>query len=295
MFNPDSWMFKIAVVVAILCVRESVRFVGRRRAARACAVGSRPGSGRSETVQVLDTFLLILGLNMFVIQPGVVQAYRIPSGSMEDTLQYHPAEDRILASKAVYHVRDPQAAEIVVFKPPPLADAEPGENFIKRCIGAPGDVIEVRNRKLYSNGKPVDEPYVKWSTFEYSYDMKIVQGRVYTRERPLNLDFSFRSPWVQEHHARGGQVWPVSDQEHIERATPEPVPAGMYLLLGDHRDNSSDGHVWGFVPRENIIGKAFYILWPPSRIGLLDNMRTHARSSASFPTKPRSPQEVAVR
>lgn len=287
-------MFKIAVVVAVLCVRESVRFVGRRRAAQALPVGSRASSGRSEIVQALDTFLLIIGLNLFVIQPGVVQAYRIPSGSMEDTLQYQPAEDRILASKAVYHVRDPRVGEIVVFQPPPQADAEPGENFIKRCIGAPGDVIEVRNRKLYRNGKPLDEPYVKWSTSEYSYDMKIVEGRVYTRERPLNLDFNFRPPWVLEHHARGGQVAPSPDQEHIDTAKPETVPAGMYLLLGDHRDNSSDGHVWGFVPRENIRGKAFCILWPPSHIGLLDKVSDRPRATSLLGTS-RSSHNVALR
>jgi signal peptidase I len=295
MFNPDSWMFKIAVVVAILCVRESVRFVSRPRASKALDVRSRTGAQRSEVVQALDTFLLIIGLNLFVIQPAVVQAYRIPSGSMEDTLQWQPSEDRILASKAVYHVRDPQAGEIVVFKPPPQAGAEPGENFIKRCIGAPGDVIETRGRTLYRNGKPVKEPYVKWSSSEYSYDMKIVDGKVFTRERPLNLDFNFRPLWVQEHHARDGQVWPALHQEHIERARPEPVPPATYLMLGDHCDRSSDGHVWGFVPRENIIGKAFCVLWPPSRIGLLDKISAPSRTANSHVSRPHLPQNVAVR
>jgi signal peptidase I len=242
MFNPDSWMFKFAVVMAILFVRESVRFVGRRRAVEVVPARRQ----RSELVQALDTFLLIIGLNMFVIQPGVVQAYRIPSGSMEDTLQYRPREDRVLVSKAVYHVRNPQGGEIVVFKPPPQTDAQPGENLIKRCIGAPGDVVEARNRRFYCNGRLLDEPYVKWSTRSYSYDMKIVDGKVYTRQRPFNLDFQFNPPWVQEHHARDAQVLPARDQEYIERHKPEAVPPGMYLMLGDHRDNSNDGTYMGF-------------------------------------------------
>jgi signal peptidase I len=281
MFNTDSWIFKVAVVVAILCVRESVRILMHPRAAGVLPVGSRRREPRNGAVEALDTFLLVIGLLMFVIQPGVVQAYRIPSGSMEDTLQYKPSEDRVLVSKAVYRVREPQAGDIVVFEPPPQTDAAPGENLIKRCIGAPGDTIEVRNRKLYRNGKLLNEPYVKWSTQSYSYDMKIVHGKVYTRERPFHIDFGFHPPWVQEHHARDPQVLPAPNQEYIDRHKPEAVPSGMYLMLGDHRDNSNDGHVWGFVPRENIIGKAFCVFWPPSRFGLLDKISEQPRRTTS--------------
>jgi signal peptidase I len=290
MLNADSWMLKIAVVVAILCVRESVRLMTRPRGASARCAGMRRPEQRNGVVEMLDTFALVIGLMMFIIQPGVVQAYRIPSGSMEDTLQYEPFNDRVLVSKAVFLVRNPQAGDIIVFNPPPRADAATGEVLIKRCVGAPGDVIEMRGRTLFRNGKPLTEPYVKWSTRNYSYDMKIVDGKVYTRERPLNAAFSFAAPWVQEHHARGVVVSPAPNQTYIDRHKPEAVPTGMYLMLGDHRDNSNDGHVWGFVPRANVVGKAFCVFWPPTRVGLLDKMSQPHHDSRVTLSHPADPQ-----
>jgi signal peptidase I len=292
MFNTDSWLWKIAIVVAILAVREFVRAVGGGTRQRALAHAShQPGGGMSVRtsrtddtnenvkwiIETLDSAALAIGLVLFVIQPFLLQAFYIPSGSMEDTLRYQPTGDRLLVSKFVYHMRDPRAGDVVVFKPPPQADAKPGDDFIKRCIGAPGDVIESRGRTYFRNGKKLIEPYVKWSSQTLSYDMKIVDGKVYSRSKDLSYGYNTTPQWEQEHHALA-PVEPAPDQDYIEQHKPEPVPPGMYLMLGDHRDNSSDGHVWGLVPRDNIIGKAFFVFWPPRRLGLLDNMSEHPRA-----------------
>jgi signal peptidase I len=293
MFNTDSWVWKIAIVVAILAVREFVRAVGGGTTQRTLAHAARqPGggasvrsSGRDDTnenvkwiIETLDSAALAIGLVLFVIQPFLLQAFYIPSGSMEDTLRYQPTGDRLLVSKFVYHVGDPRPGDVVVFEPPSQADARPGDDFIKRLIGAPGDVIESRGRTYYRNGKKLNEPYVKWSSPTYSYDMKIVDGKLYTRESNPAYGFNSTAAWVQEGHGAIGAREPAPDQAYITNHKAEPIPAGMYLMLGDHRDNSNDSHAWGLVPRKNIIGKAFFVFWPPRRLGLIDNMSKHPRA-----------------
>lgn len=298
MFNTDSWVWKIAIVVAIIAVREFVRAVGgggsRQRALAHAA--HQPGGGMSVRasnlpddtnenvkwiIETLDSAALAIGLVLFVIEPFLLQAFYIPSGSMEDTLRYQPTGDRLLVSKFVYRMRDPRANDVVVFQPPPQADAKPGDDFIKRCIGAPGDVVESRGRTYYRNGKKLNEPYVKWSTQTYSYDMKIVDGKLYTRESNPAYGFNASAQWVQEGHGAIGGRDPAPNQTYITNHKPEAVPAGMYLMLGDHRDNSNDSHAWGLVPRENIVGKAFFVFWPPRRLGLIDNMSEHPRPPAT--------------
>jgi signal peptidase I len=297
MFNTDSWVWKIAIVIAILAVREFVRAVGGGTTQRTLAHAARqPGGGMSVRssgaddtnenvkwiIETLDSAALAIGLVLFVIQPFLLQAFYIPSGSMEDTLRYQPTGDRLLVSKFVYRMRDPRASDVVVFKPPPQADAKPGDDFIKRCIGAPGDIVEARGRSYFRNGKSIKEPYVKWSSQTYSYDMKIVDGKLYTRESNPAYGFNSTAQWVQEGHGAIGAREPAPDQAYITNHKPEPIPAGMYLMLGDHRDNSNDSHAWGLVPRKNIIGKAFFVFWPPRRLGLIDNMSEHPRAPTAI-------------
>src|SRR4028118_1377295 len=133
MFNTDSWLWKIAIVVAILAVREFVRAVGGGTRQRALAhAAHQPGGGMSVRtadladdtnenvkwiIETLDSAALAIGLVLFVIQPFLLQAFYIPSGSMEDTLRYQPTGDRLLVSKFVYRRRDPRVTDVVVFKP----------------------------------------------------------------------------------------------------------------------------------------------------------------------------------
>ena len=207
-----------------------------------------------------------------------MQAFYIPSGSMENTLMGPPrgqttGGDRLLVSKLIYRLRDPHFQDVVVFRAPApaLGPGTPdGTDFIKRCIGTPGDIIYVINRTVYrvpkeraaqgiTRGTPVFEPYTKWSGDGFfSYDMKILDGVVYSREYDPD-----GTPGVW----KAANI-PVPDGLRATQA----VPPGSYLMLGDHRSNSNDSHVWGFVPRENIVGKAIFVFWPPQRMSLVDRL-----------------------
>ncbi|MGB3199582.1 MAG: signal peptidase I [Nodosilinea sp.] len=158
--------------------------------------------------------VLALGIRHFV-----AEARYIPSGSMEPTLQIN---DRLVIEKISYHLNPPEHGDIVVFWPPESL-TPPGKRrdaFIKRIVGLPGDVVEVRDGEVIRNGEGLSEPYIK---------------------APPDYQWG-----------------------------PEEVPAASYLVLGDNRNSSYDSHAWGFVPQENIIGKAVVRFWPPGRVGLLD-------------------------
>jgi signal peptidase I len=269
----DSWPWKIALVLAIVGVREFVRMLTPRD-------GSN-GAGESARwlIETLDSAAIAIGLVLFVIQPFLLQAFYIPSGSMEDTLQ---VRDRLLVSKLVYRLRSPQFQEVVVFRAPPdaLGPSTPdGTDFIKRCIGTPGDIIYVIDRQIYriphgsTRIQKVPEPYTKWSAnSNYSYDMKIIGGVVYSRE--------YEAPGSPGVWRVNGVPQPENEWAEIESHKPEAVPAGKFMMLGDHRNNSNDSHVWGFVPRDNIVGKAIFVFWPPQRLSLVDRLSHPKRAPA---------------
>lgn len=280
----NSWPWKLAIVLALVGIKEFVRLLSL--AADDQGNAGKPNSQASgETdlwvIELLDSATIAIGLVLFVIQPFLIQPFYIPSGSMENTLH---VKDRVLVSKLVYRLRDPHFEDVVVFKAPPAAlrmappsESIPGEetDYIKRCIGTPGDVVYAENRKYYRNGKLLDEPYVFWSSMNdspsYAYDMKIVNGVVYSRE--------YQAPGIRNLWQTQGIHVSEAEQARISAAPPGPVPAGMFLMLGDHRNNSSDGHEWGFVPRASVVGKAVCVFWPPTRLGLLDHMSLHPRAT----------------
>jgi signal peptidase I len=179
----------------------------------------------------------------------LIQAFYIPSASMEDTLQIN---DRVLVSKVPYYFHDPQRGDVIVFSEPDPAkqpqrsfiggiahwifegigvQKPDNPDFIKRVIGLPGDTVWAKNNQVYVNGVPINEPYVKGTTGDF-------------------------------------------DKVH--------VPQGMYFVMGDNRQESMDSRYGlgviadpktmpgiGFIPRDNIIGKAWVIVWPKSHWGTL--------------------------
>ncbi|WP_231887745.1 signal peptidase I [Thermodesulfatator autotrophicus] len=171
----------------------------------------------------VKTIVLALLLALF-IRTFFVQAFKIPSGSMIPTLLIG---DHILVNKFIYGVRNPitrevwikgrtpQRKEIIVFIFPENRKLD----FIKRVIGLPGDVIEVRNKIVYINGVPLDEPYVQHT------DPRILPKEVSPRD-----NFG-----------------------------PVKVPPGHLFVMGDNRDQSYDSRFWGFVPIKDVKGKAFII------------------------------------
>ncbi len=114
-------------------------------------------NGRRAIMEFIDSGLVAVLLVFFILRPFVVQAFYIPSGSMEPTLVLR---DRLLVNKFIYYFRDPQRGDIVVFRAP-LQASHIRKDFIKRIVGVPGDVLEHVGGKLYRNGEPADEPHIQ--------------------------------------------------------------------------------------------------------------------------------------
>jgi signal peptidase I len=186
-------------------------------------------------------FLIVLLLRAFLVEP-----FRIPSGSMIPTLL---VGDFILVNKFDYGIRlpvinrkiveigDPARGDVVVFRYP----EDPSTPFIKRVVGLPGDHIAYRGKRLFINGEPV------------TYD-------------PAGSFVGVKSAVM--HTGAEKLVERIGDDGHNIIVTPRAysfdwegkVPADSYFVLGDNRDNSRDSRFWGFVPNENLIGRAF-IIW----------------------------------
>ena len=174
---------------------------------------------------------------------NLVQAFVIPTGSMEDTLLIgdHLLVDKLAysppgpASRYILPYSDVKRGDIIVFRYP--VDIQ--QTFVKRCIGVPGDRIRLENKQLILNGKPMNEPYVYHKT-EYldSYRDN------FPNEPQMHMVDSGNDMLLN--HVRNGEV---------------VVPPGYYFAMGDNRDSSLDSRYWGFVPRGNIIGKPLIIYW----------------------------------
>jgi signal peptidase I len=193
---------------------------------------------RSFLAEWTVTFILLL-----FGTTSLVQAFVIPTGSMEDTLMIgdHLLVDKLAyapagpISKYVIPYTDVKRGDIIVFRYP--VDIQ--QTFVKRCIGVPGDRIRLINKQLILNGKPVNEPYVYHKT-EYidSYrDNFPSDPNVHVADFAQDMLMS---------HVQSGEV---------------VVPPGSYFAMGDNRDSSLDSRYWGFVPRANIIGKPLVIYW----------------------------------
>jgi len=172
----------------------------------------------------------------------LAQAFVIPSGSMEDTLL---VGDHLLVDKLAYAPHDAVTAhllpysdikrgDIIVFRYP----VDIRETYVKRVMGVPGDHIHLVNRQVFLNGHPLDEPYVAYKAPPSAYADNFPTAPAYSIYPPAEK-------MLREN---------VQDGEVV-------VPPGFYFAMGDNRDNSSDSRYWGFVPRENIIGKPLIIYW----------------------------------
>ena len=192
--------------------------------------------------------LLIALLLFFVIRTFLVQAFTIPSGSMENTLL---VGDYLMANNAVFgaHVpltglrvpafREPQHGDVVVFRP---TYNDPVIDVVKRVIGEPGDTIQMVDRVVYRNGTKLDEPYAEP---DYLPDEPM------QRYGPAGYDWQLK--------ALVAGVDPAMYHPTRDNWGPLVVPAGHYMLLGDNRDQSLDSRYMGFIPRDVIRGKAMFI------------------------------------
>ena len=203
-------------------------------------------SGGLSFLQELPFLLLVAFVLALLIKTFLVQAFYIPSESMDPTLK---VGDRVLVNKLTYRFHPPRRGDIIVFQDPnPTAEVHrnpvssffhwlgeglglstsPDKDFIKRVIGLPGDTVEVRVINgvgiVYVNGKPLQEPYLN----------SIKETRPYP---------------------------------------PHVVPADSLFVMGDNRTNSNDSRYGlGFIPESKVVGRAFVIIWPPSRIRWLSGI-----------------------
>jgi signal peptidase I len=183
---------------------------------------------KSTLREYFESIVIAVILALFV-RTWVVQAFKIPTGSMENNLLIG---DHLLVNKFVFGptgssversvlpVRDVRRRDVIVFKYPD----QPERDFIKRVIGLPGETLELRAKKVYVNGQPLDEPYVH-----------------------------FLEP--------ASNAQEVTSFDVRERYGPVRVPEGHYFVMGDNRDNSQDSRYWGFLPAHYVKGLALMIYW----------------------------------
>lgn len=188
-------------------------------------VKSETAPKKSKLRENIEAIIIAVILALF-IRTFIIQAFKIPSGSMIPTLQIG---DHILVNKFIYGVRvpflnytvipveEPKRGDIIVFEYP----VETDKDFIKRVVGIPGDVVQVKNKKVFVNNEPLNhDPGV------YS-DPHVIPGQINPRDN----------------------FGPVT------------VPKGKYFVMGDNRDNSYDSRFWGFVDESDVLGKALIIYW----------------------------------
>jgi len=199
-------------------------------------------SGTSKLVELVGIVVFAL-LLAFVIQAFLVKTYKIPSGSMEPTLDIG---QRVLVNRIGMNFGDPSVGDIVVFHPPAGADVQPArcgapdegqgssracatptedesdQTFIKRVVGVGGDRLSIRDGRVIRNGRATDEPFINECGDGFGCDF------------PATIT----------------------------------VPEGSFYMMGDNRGASDDSRYWGPVTKDQLIGTAFATYWPPKRIGV---------------------------
>ena len=186
---------------------------------------------RSTVREYVETIIISVILALFV-RTFVVQAFKIPTGSMENNLLIG---DHLLVNKflfaptasaierALLPVRPVKRGDVVVFKFP----EDPERDFVKRVIGLPGETLEMREKRIYINSKLLDEPYVHFL----------------------------------EPPSAPSALTETTSTDLRERFGPITVPAGEYFMMGDNRDNSQDSRYWGTLQRSYIKGRALMVYW----------------------------------
>lgn len=190
---------------------------------------------------LFPVILIVFALRSFFVEP-----FRIPSGSMLPTLHLG---DFILVNKASYGIRlpiiyqkvfptgKPKRGDVMVFRYP----VNPEINFIKRVVGLPGDKIKVIGRNLYINGQQIEQDLAESNHQTQDTGRGYVSNRYVEQLGQATHDILLR---------RGGRGSKGFEGE---------VPKGQYFVMGDNRDNSKDSRYWGFVPEQNLVGRAFFI------------------------------------
>jgi signal peptidase I len=186
---------------------------------------------KSTVREYFESIVIAVILALFV-RTFVLQAFKIPTGSMENNLligdhllvnKFIDAPTASAIERTLLPIGEIHRGDVLVFKYP----VEPDRDYIKRVIGLPGETLELKEKKIFINGKPLDEPYVH-----------------FLEEPRRNTDLT-----------------EVTSSDVRENYGPVTVPPNQYFMMGDNRDNSADSRYWGFMPRDYVKGKALLIYW----------------------------------
>ncbi len=241
-FNFELILFYATVITGIIALFDVI-FLARKRNEKQKETGAEVK--QPLLIDYARSFFPVL-LIVFLLRSFLFEPFRIPSGSLEPTLLMG---DFILVNKYDYGVRlpvvhqkiygqaTPQRGDIAVFRWPP----NPSVDFIKRVIGLPGDHISYINKELYVNGQKIPQTFLQKSL---ARDEDGTEKEVEERQEDLLgiKHLIYVDPTKSSH-----------DYQDIV------VPAGMYFMMGDNRDDSADSRYWGFVPDKNIVGKAVLV------------------------------------
>jgi len=207
------------------------------------------------TAGLFPVILVVFLLRSFLFEP-----FKIPSGSMVPTLligdlilvnKYHYGIRLPVINKKIVQINDPQRGDVMVFRYP----ANPSVDYIKRVVGVPGDEVAYLNQRLFLNGKPVEtQPMAQF----YDEDTVRFFDQYTEKLGPVNhrILVDTRRPTF----VRPNDPFPFKENcRYSAEGVTCKVPAGHYFMMGDNRDNSEDSRFWGFVPDQNIVGKAFFV------------------------------------
>ena len=247
--NFALFLLILLVVTGLVWALEAL-WLKKRRA---------PGAKQPWWVEYSVSFFPVI-LIVFLLRSFLVEPFKIPSTSMVPTLL---VGDFILLNKFTYGIRlpvvnkkvielgSPKRGDVMVFRYP----EDPSLDYIKRVVGVPGDRIEYRNKRLTINGnlvpvKQVDD-YLSKERMQFSRRFVETLGGV---EHEILIDEDAPAATAP------ARAFPFSGNcNYNMTGVACTVPPGQYFMMGDNRDNSSDSRVWGFVPDENIVGRAFFI------------------------------------
>ena len=263
----------------------------------------QPKTPKQKAKEFFQSLIFAL-IAAFLIITFVVQNTRIPTGSMEDTIL---VGDFVLVNKFIYgsespkyipftqieipHFRLPALREIkrkdiVVFEFPGMRDeiipADRGVNYVKRCIGLPGDTIQVIDKVVYVNHKQFwIPPHIKYLD-PYSTPKDVIEPRIFPKGMPWNEDFYGpiivpKKGYTIHLNVNNVEQWATTiDREYGKKVvdvqngvvTIQGIPVtsytfkkNYYFMMGDNRDDSLDSRYWGFVPEDNVVGEAFIALF----------------------------------
>jgi signal peptidase I len=254
-------MFILLVVTGAIALLD--RLVLRERRA--------PGEREPWWVEYPKSFFPVI-LIVFLLRSFLVEPFKIPSGSMLPTLL---VGDFILVNKYTYGIRlpiinvkvvevnQPRRGEIMVFRYP----VNPSLDYIKRVIGLPGDIVEYRNKRLFINGQPVETI----RDGEYNYveaGLNFISTQRFLERLGERAHSIIVQPEIPSVHLAGVGTYPFrSNCAYNDQGFRCTVPPAHYFTMGDNRDSSSDSRYWGFVPAQNIVGKAFLVWWNFDELG----------------------------